>query len=79
MVKVIPARIEQGRIIPSEPLPAESTIEGVSLVLSLKAPAAAGLRSGALAELRGILKGNVPASDEGLERDYADYLARKYE
>jgi hypothetical protein len=79
MVKVIPARIENGRVIPSEPLPEDSTIEGVSLLLKLKPKTPeTGRRSSVLSELRGILQGKVSQSDHDLNREYAEYLEAKY-
>ncbi len=75
MVKVIPAHIENGQVVPNEPLPDTSAIAHVSVVLNLKPTAQ---NQSTLADLRGILKGKVTESDEDLKREYVEHLARKY-
>lgn len=72
MVKVIPARIENGNVVPQTPLPDAGTVRSVSIVLDLAEPAPA-TRPSTLPRLLGILR------DVGDPRqEYVDHLERKY-
>jgi hypothetical protein len=73
MVKVIPARLENGQVIPSEPLPEAGTVRNVSIVLEFAEPAGRPATGSTLPRLLGLLK-----PEEDLERSYLDYLEEKY-
>lgn len=72
MVKVIPARIENGQVIPDVALPPDSEIQEVSILINLRERTSA--KEGTIvSRLVGILK------DVGYSREeYGAYLAEKY-
>jgi hypothetical protein len=79
MVKVIPARIEEGRVVPEGPLPDAATIGRVSIVVDLVEAAGGDAPDGDLARLMrlagSIRTGRPTGTDnEGIDAD----LAREY-
>jgi hypothetical protein len=72
MVKVIPARIKNGLVIPDVALPPDAEIQEVSILVNLREQAPA--EEGAiLSKLVGILK-----DVEDPREEYGAYLAEKY-
>lgn len=72
MLKVIPARIENGQVIPDVALPPDAEIQGVSILVNLREETLA--KEGTIvSRLVGILKDVDDPRDE-----YGAYLAEKY-
>jgi hypothetical protein len=74
MVQLIPARIEDGKVVPNLPLPATGAIQSVSILVEVAEPSCQADRAAALSRLRGILKENVGDARE----EYRRYLEEKY-
>jgi len=72
MVKVIPARIENGQVIPNVALPPEAEIQQVSILVDLRENPSAG-EGTILSKLVGILK-----DVEDPREEYGAYLVEKY-
>lgn len=72
MISVIPGHIEDNHVIPDAPLPETDSVRSVSILLELKEPSSPP-KKGRLEKWFGILKDNGQ-----LEKDYADYLEKKY-
>jgi len=73
MVKVIPARIENGHVVPEMPLPASADVRSVSILLDVAEPPRPARRESTLPRLLGILK------DVGdPKQEYCQYLEEKY-
>jgi hypothetical protein len=72
MVKVIPARIKSGQVIPDVVLPPEAEIQQVSVLVDLRDNSSAG-EGTILSKLVGILKDVDDPREE-----YGAYLAEKY-
>jgi hypothetical protein len=73
VVKIIPARLENGQIVPSQPLPDRAMVRNVSIVLELNESAGRSPGESTLPRLLGLLK-----VDEDPEQAYIDYLTEKY-
>ena len=72
MVKVIPARIENGHVVPEMPLPAAANVRSVSILVDVAEPPPI-RRESTLPRLLGILK------DVGdPKQEYIEYLEKKY-
>ncbi len=78
MVKVIPARIEDGRIVTDEPLPEASVIESVSVVVRLVSEDPQMEREAALGRLLARFAGVRMDSDVDVKAEYARSLEEKY-
>lgn len=75
MVKVIPAHIENGQVIPESPLPEAAEVRGLSIVVECDVPDSRAVKEAAMSRLVGILKG-VDLDDA--HEDYVQYLIEKY-
>ena len=73
MVRLIPARIENGRVIPSEPLPEGAEVRSVTVLVEVVEPELTA-RESTLPRLLGILKTDVPNPRE----QYRQHLEEKY-
>jgi hypothetical protein len=73
MIKVIPAHLENGHVVPDVPLPEESDIKSVRLLVELSGTEA-NPRGGSIVDrLHGLLK-----DEPDIEGQYREYLERKY-
>ena len=75
MVRLIPAHLENGCVVPDAPLPIGSQIRSVAVLVELAEIAAHPKPSSPLQPLAGILKG-CPVGDA--REEYHDYLDKKY-
>ncbi|HOB74781.1 MAG TPA: hypothetical protein PKG54_09660 [Phycisphaerae bacterium] len=73
MVKVIPARISEGNVVPKTPLPSAESIRSIFIVVELADPEESEKRESTLPRMLGLLKG-ADVSEE----DYVRYLEEKY-
>ena len=74
MVKLVPARLENGAVVPEGPLPAASEVRSVSILLEVREPSVASGKESTLPRLLGILK---VAPEDGREQ-YRQQLEPKY-
>jgi hypothetical protein len=73
MVKVIPARLENGHVVPEAPLPAAAEIRSVAILLEMETlPSTEGARR--MEKWYGVLKGYEGDPKE----DYRKHLEEKY-
>jgi hypothetical protein len=73
MIKVIPAHLENGHVVPDAPLPEASDIKSVRLLVELS-DADVKPRAGSIVDrLHGLLRAHDVS-----EQDYRDYLEQKY-
>jgi hypothetical protein len=76
MIRVIPAHIEGGRVVPDGPIPPPASVRGVSIVFDLGEDRSRSTREAASARLIGLLK---DAGDpDRLREEYVGYLEEKY-
>ncbi len=73
MVRIIPAHIEDGRIVPDGPLPEKDKVRSVSIHVELSGAMPRQDRGSTLPRLLGILK-----DVDNPKQEYVDYLERKY-
>lgn len=71
VIKIIPAKIDAGRIIPDSPLPEAEEIQKVSIIIEITE--AATREDSSLAKLEGILEGTGAS-----EAEYYEYLEQKH-
>jgi hypothetical protein len=74
MVKVIPARIENGQIVPEAPLPPSGEVRSVTIHVEVAEPVQKPPKESTLPRLLGILRGYTGDA----KQEYHEYLERKY-
>jgi len=76
MIKLMPAHIEQGRIVTDAPLPAADDLRSITILLEFKGTEPRLAKEEAVSRLTGLLKDLE--NPESLQEDYVRYLAEKY-
>jgi hypothetical protein len=74
MVKLIPARIENGHVVPEDSLPRAEVVRSVCILLEIAEPTQPADEPGHLLKWFGILKGYTGDPKEG----YRKHLEEKY-
>jgi hypothetical protein len=73
MIKVIPAHLENGHVVPDVPLPEASDIKSVRLLVELADADPVPSAGSIVDRLHGLLRDHDVS-----EQDYRDYLEQKY-
>ncbi|MBY0523674.1 MAG: hypothetical protein K2R98_09750 [Gemmataceae bacterium] len=75
MVKVIPARIENGQVVPESPLPPTADVRSVSILVEIAEVKIEPVRGSFLARWAGVLNGY----EGDARQEYREYLEKKYQ
>ena len=76
MIKMMPAHIEQGRIVTDAPLPDAKELRSVTVLLEFKGSEPRSTKEEAVSRLTGLLKDSE--MPERFQEEYGDYLEEKY-
>jgi hypothetical protein len=76
MIKMMPAHIEQGRIVTDAPLPDEENLRSITVLLEFKGTEPRSAKEEAVSRLTGLLKNS--GNPESFQEDYVRYLEEKY-
>lgn len=76
MINVMPAHLEQGRIVTDEHLPDAEDLHSITVLLEFKGTEPRSAKQEAVSRLTGLLKDSE--NPESFQEDYVRYLEEKY-